>query len=193
MAKNASRGRQDVGNILNGVQVVQNQKQLKNQQQQMALQTAQLTQAQRAEKAAHERWYFALPAHKQAEYDLVIARRDLNQAQSVIPALEAEAARLATPRDWAWNVTWLTVLGGLGLVLLVLGVAAGSAGAIVFGLAGVAGGAWMWFMAPRTRSTKARSAQQAVAHQYAYVGSIARYIAEVEPRAVDPFFGPRQG
>ncbi len=186
MPKFATRGRQDVGNVLSGIQVAQNRKQIKNQQQQIALQQAQISQAAAAEQAAHERWYFGLPAHKQAEYDLGLARQELAQAQGLLPGLEAPAATLGTPRSKSFNLTWLSVLAGLGLVLFLIGCIGGSGGSIFWGLTGIVAGGWVYLIAPMRRRSKGVKAHAAAAEVRAQIEHTMTVIAGLEIRAVDP-------
>jgi hypothetical protein len=193
VAKGATRGRQDVQIGLQIGGLIQGGKQIKNQRKQIGLAQAQLTQAEQAERNAHARWYFALPAYKQAEYDLGIARQELRQAQGDLNPLVLQAVHLETPRSKTFNTTWAAVCSGFGLLILVLNLAGGAGGIGLFWfLVGLAVAAWIYFVAPRRRVTKATQARALVDSAKARIAAIEQRVAELAPRAVDPTLGPAQ-
>jgi hypothetical protein len=130
--------------------------------------------------------YFALPVHKQAEYDLGIARQELAQAQAVLPGMESLAANLETPRSKTFNLTWLCILGGLGLILFLAGLIGGSGGNIFWGIVALAAGAWVYFLAPVRRRSKGDKARTSAAAMRAQIDAILTHITELEIRAIDP-------
>ncbi|MFC4243379.1 hypothetical protein ACFOYW_08335 [Gryllotalpicola reticulitermitis] len=117
---------------------------------------AQTAQALAAEKAAHDRWYFALPAPKQAEYD---AQQAATETQEAYRAVEEKSQSIAAVRLLDEKRSALkfkktmTIIAGIAALISIPLIFAGGFGVatLIIALIGIP---VTWWWAPRARTLR---------------------------------------